>query len=217
MAIPFYGSTHPDLFAIERAAMDPAGLVIAALDRRLPTEGTVIDVGAGDGFTAARLATPTRRVIPVEPSAGMRDQRRETLPFVAAVAQALPFASSSVDAAISTWAYFFTTDGWDPRPGLDELRRVVRPGGAMLIVDNLGDDEFTAMAPADISADVARWEGFGFACEPIATEFAFTDGDDARRLFELYFGPGVEARKLSYTYRVGLFHAVNEGPATNSG
>lgn len=217
MAIPFYGSAHPDLFAIERAAMDRPGLVMAALDRRLPAQGTVIDVGAGDGFTAIRLATPTRRVIPVEPAAGMRAQRRQTLTFIAAVAQALPFASASVDAAVSSWAYFFTTDGWDPQPGLDELRRVVRPGGPMLIVDNLGDDEFTAMATADISADVARWKGFGFACEPIDTEFTFTDSDDARRLFELYFGPGVEARKLSYTYRVGLFHAVNGGSITNSG
>ncbi len=49
--IPFYGADDPDMFAIERRAMDRDGLVIAALDAALPG-GLVLDVGAGDGFSA---------------------------------------------------------------------------------------------------------------------------------------------------------------------
>jgi hypothetical protein len=49
--IPFYGADDPAMFAIERAAMDRDGLVVRALDGLLP-RGRVLDVGAGDGFTA---------------------------------------------------------------------------------------------------------------------------------------------------------------------
>jgi SAM-dependent methyltransferase len=213
VALPFYGSTNPELFAIERQAMDRPGLVIRALESRLPHDGVVIDIGAGDGFTAARLTTPTRTVIPVEPAAGMRAQRADPLPFVAAIAQALPMADGSVDAAISTWAYFFTGAGWDPTPGLVELHRVVRRGGPLLIVDNLGHDEFTALAEGDSAAEPDQWHQLGFDREVIETEFSFTDADEASRLLDLYFGSDAgRDPQLRYSYRVGLFHGSSRGP-----
>jgi hypothetical protein len=42
--IPFYGADDPEMFAIERRAMDRDGLVPAALDALLP-HGRVLDVG----------------------------------------------------------------------------------------------------------------------------------------------------------------------------
>ncbi len=214
--IPFYGASHPDLFAIERGAMDRSGAVVAALDERLPERGIVVDVGAGDGFTAARLATDRRRIVPVEPAEGMRRQAASGLPFVGGVAETLPFRSGACDAAFATWSYFFTGEGWDPAPGIAELHRVVRPGGPLLVVDNLGGDEFTAMAPHDIAADREHWRRLGFGCDEITTDFTFTHADDARALLDLYFGPAPRADpELSYTYRVGLFHATSTGPPSH--
>ena len=74
--IPFYGAEEPELFAIERLAMDRPGRVIAALDRLLPSEGLVLDVGAGDGFTASRLAA---NVVALEPAAGMRKPQPDVM------------------------------------------------------------------------------------------------------------------------------------------
>ena len=73
--IPFYGVDLPDLFAIERAAMDRPGRVIHRLDRLLPS-GTIADIGAGDGFTAQKLQRPQRRIVAVEPARGMIDPGR---------------------------------------------------------------------------------------------------------------------------------------------
>lgn len=204
--IPFYGAQDRRLFDIERAAMDRAGRVIAALDALLPRNGVVLDVGAGDGFTAERLSTSDRRVLALEPAEGMRSPTRP-LGWIGGEAEHLPVRDASIDAAYSTWAYFFSRN-WDPTPGLRELERVVRPGGVTAIVDNLGDDEFTALAPdpTALTADPDFWERQGFECDVINTTFEFQSPTDAEELLTLYFGPSPEHKtQLTLTYRVGLF------------
>jgi SAM-dependent methyltransferase len=205
--IPFYGAERPDLFAIERTAMDRPGRVIAALDRLLPA-GLVADIGAGDGFTADRLTGGGRHVIAAEPAGGMR---RPGLPvnWTAASAEALPFAGGSLAAAYATWAYFFSRD-WDPSPGLAELDRCVDAGGPLVVVDNLGGDEFTAaMGP---QADPEYWAAQGFATEVVDTVFEFEDAADARTLLDVYFGPSpTHGEQLCFSYRVGVFTRPSRG------
>jgi SAM-dependent methyltransferase len=208
--IPFYGATNPALFATERAAMDRPGLVLAALDEVLP-RGTVLDVGAGDGFTAARLSTATRAVIPLEPAEGMR-RPASGLRWVGGEAEHLPFAARSFAGAYATWAYFFSRD-WDPTPGLAELHRVVDRGGPLVVVENLGDDELTALAAHDITGDPEVWLGLGFELLEVDTVFEFVSEDDAAALLGLYFGDRAPRRpKLRWTYRVGVFIASSSGP-----
>ena len=206
--IPFYGPDEPELFAIERRSMDRDGLVIAALDGLLPA-GRVLDVGAGDGFTAARLGGG-RTVVALEPSAGML-VRADLAHRVRGEAERLPFADGMFDGAYATWAYFFSRD-WDPTPGIAELDRVVRTGGPIAIVDNLGGDAFSAMTDADLSADPDFWAAQGFACEPIDTAFRFEDLEEAERLLGFFFGDrGVRDAALEVPFRVGLFHRDSHG------
>ena len=93
--IPFYGTSDPELFAIERAAADRSGHVLRALDRLLPNAGRVLDVGAGDGFTAEKLTTADRVVVPMEPAMSMMQQTRH-LSWVCGEAEALPFHSGGI-------------------------------------------------------------------------------------------------------------------------
>lgn len=212
--IPFYGAEDPTMFALERRAMDRPGRVLQALDRRLPESGVVLDVGAGDGFTAQKLASPGRSVVALEPAAGMIRPGRK-LNWVRGEAEHLPMAAGSVDAAYATWAYFFTGLGWDPSPGIVELHRVVRSGGAILVVDNLGNDEFTDYVDEGEGhqADVARWRRFGFEVEEVETAFVFDNFDEAAALLGFFFGePGRTKPKLQIAFRVGLFHATSRGP-----
>jgi SAM-dependent methyltransferase len=206
--IPFYGADDPAMFTIERRAMDRDGLVIAALDRMLPS-GAVLDVGAGDGFTARRL-TDGRRITCLEPSAEMLVDDG-SVRWVRGEAEHLPFADASFDAAYATWAYFFSRD-WDPTPGIAELDRVVRRGGALAIVDNLGGDAFGALAEGDLSADPALWRAQGFALEEIDTAFRFDDVDEARRLLGFFFGErGRKGATVVVAFRVGLFTRASRG------
>jgi SAM-dependent methyltransferase len=203
--IPFYGTRHPDLFAIERAAMDRPGLVLQALDRLLPADEPVLDIGAGDGFTAEALRSLRREVVPLEPATEMSDSGRDLM-WVRGDAEGLPFRPGSFGGAYATWAYFFPSLH-DIGPALGEAERVLRPGGMLAIVNNLGDDEFTALSPRDITEPTAPLKAMGFAIDIIDTCFEFESLEDSRRLLGLYFGDrGRDGARLTLSFRVGLFH-----------
>lgn len=199
--ISFYGSEHPRMFEIERRCMDRDGLVIRHLDREVP-HGLVLDVGAGNGFTAVRLSSTARRVVPLEPDPGMID-RIVPLMWVRGIAQSLPFVESTFDAAYATWAFFFEEmPGVDK--GLDELNRVVKEGGRLIIVDNAGDDEFSRLAGKSMGGDPAWWRSRGFRATLIRTSYRFDSLEEANRLLKFYFGANTARRNSSteIEYRV---------------
>ena len=194
--IPFYGSDDPEMFAIERRAMDATGRVIERLDQILP-DGVVLDIGAGNGFTAERLTSPTRTIVASEPAAGMVDSSKP-LPWIRSIAQELPFRDGAFDAVYSTWAYFFP-DFMDISQGLAEARRVTVPGGLVVVVDNVGDDEFSAMASRPGHSAISTWHDLGFDTEIIDTAFEFESLEEAERLLTLYFGDGaLPALRIEY-------------------
>ncbi len=208
--IPFYGAERPDLFAIERKAMDRPGLVIKFLAETLPM-GLVLDVGAGDGFTAQRLQTSNRTVVALEPARAMMRHDRDCT-WVQGEAERLPFHDGAFDAAYATWAYFFSR-GWDPSPGIEELHRVGTAGGPLVIVDNAGDDEFCLLADADISANPNFWAQRGFEASVIQTEFEFDSIAEAETLLSWYFGDrGRKAAALSVGYNIAVFSGISRGP-----
>jgi len=198
--IPFYGVEQPGLFAIERQAMDRAGLVLAALDRILPATGTVLDVGAGDGFTASRLQSVTRRLVCLEPA--MSQSAATSLTWIRGAAPDVALQTNSVVAAYSTWAYFFP-EFLDISAGLNDLNRVVKPGGPIVLVDNAGDDAFCAMAPQPIATAPSTWEALGFEVEVIETAFEFDSLADAERLLTFFFGDRAEVA-LTVEFKVGV-------------
>ncbi len=199
--IPFYGAVDRESFEIERQSMDRSGRILRFLDSVLPT-GTLLDVGAGDGFTAERLAGRDRQVVALEPARGMVEPAR-SLPWVRGVAQQLPFRTASFDGCYATFAYFFPSIG-HATEGLVEANRVLRPGCPFVFVDSAGDDELNAMrSPADVNkgADIASprdwWLERGFEATVIETSFEFESLDDARKLLGLFYGDsGRECAKL---------------------
>ncbi|NKB70591.1 MAG: methyltransferase domain-containing protein [Candidatus Latescibacteria bacterium] len=204
--IPFYGTAHPHLFAIERRAMDKEGRVIDYLDPLLPS-GMVLDIGAGNGYTAQKLTRPQRKVVALEPSADMIDTQT-TLPWVQSVAQELPFPTDSFSGAYATWAYFFPTYHGYGQTGLDELHRIVKPKHPLVIVDNAGDDEFCRLFERDIASDAQWWQAQGFERHIIHTHYQFDSMDEAEELLAFYWSNNGRAEKSHAQLKIGYSVAV---------
>jgi SAM-dependent methyltransferase len=123
---------------------------------------TVLNVGAGAGS----YEPPDRIVTAVEPSAAMIAKRPSgAAPAVQAVADRLPFADSSFDAAMAV----LTLHHWpDKAAGLAETRRVTRGPIVLLTFDPAArpwlTDYLPALATLDAGQmpaldDYARWLG----------------------------------------------------------
>ncbi len=131
---------HTATYEVENRAVDPEGLIEAAMAAVAPWAGrTVLDVGCGTGFHLPRFAATAASVVGVEPHPALAAIARRRTGRLAHVevheglAQDLPVPDASVDVAHARWAYFF---GPGCEPGLAELDRVVRRGGTAFVVDN---------------------------------------------------------------------------------
>ena len=112
------------------------------LTRLLPwhQDMTVLDVGTGTGYLAGMMAPLVGNVIGVDCSPAMLTRAGEKMAqagyqhvsFREGMAERLPLATGSVDVAMCHMLLHHVVS---PRTVLGELRRVVRPGGHVLIVD----------------------------------------------------------------------------------
>jgi len=117
----------------------------------------VLEIGCGHGRTLARLgATPDTFLAGIDPSDVMvRLARRRLRRWIAAgradVALAssdkIPFADARFDASLAVHVIYF----WrDPLADLAEIRRVLRPGGRLLLVYRPSDEDTLASLPASV-------------------------------------------------------------------
>jgi arsenite methyltransferase len=115
--------------------------VRAALD--LQPGQDVLDIGSGPGLLACEMAAevgPGGSVHGIDPSESMLEIGRRRTPaansapvtFAAGDACALAFADGSFDAVTATQVYEYVAD---MPAALGEARRVLRPGGRLLILD----------------------------------------------------------------------------------
>ncbi|MGW2475236.1 class I SAM-dependent methyltransferase [Streptomyces sp. NPDC001665] len=97
-----------------------------------------LDVGAGTGISTRRLLDRGARVVAVEPGPGMAAQLRRDLPDVPLVrgdGNRLPFATASADLITYAQSWHWT----DHVRAAAEVRRVLRPGGALALWWNVSD------------------------------------------------------------------------------
>ena len=108
----------------------------------------VLDLAAGTGLLTAPLAAAGHDVVAVDPAAGMLAQLAARLPSVTALqgtAEAIPLPDADVDVVTAAQAAHW----FDPAPAAAELRRVLRPGGAVTFVWNMRDDRVAWSAELD--------------------------------------------------------------------
>jgi demethylmenaquinone methyltransferase/2-methoxy-6-polyprenyl-1,4-benzoquinol methylase len=125
---------------------------------RMPATGHALDVATGTADVALALARylPQATITGLDPSSAMLAQGQRKLAaspvgrrirLVAGDAQALPFADATFDAACIS---FGIRNVPNRKRGLEEMVRVVKPGGRIVVLE-LGEPQDGLLAP------LARW------------------------------------------------------------
>jgi ubiquinone/menaquinone biosynthesis C-methylase UbiE len=178
-------STKAERFAAlqaERAAE------LSARVRRLITlrgDERALDVGTGTGAMAFALAPHVREVVAVDPDASMLETARANAPanveLVQADGESLPFELGSFDLASSLRTLHHV---YRPELVVAEMVRVVRPGGTLIVVDQI--------APVDPleALDLNRFE---VARDPSTTRVLADN--DLRSLFD---SNGLVTRRVDF-------------------
>ena len=117
--------------------------------------GRVIEIGAGTGVNLELYGDGVEDLTLVEPDPHMGAQLRKRLAdrhgdplpaqLVAAPAEALPFPDDTFDTAVATLVLCTIPD---PVAAIDELARVLRPGGRLVFIEHVRAED----------ASSARWQ-----------------------------------------------------------
>lgn len=115
---------------------------MAAFTARLPTSGRVLDLGCGTAWAAARLREQGFRAVGLDLSFGRlsRAAADGAAPVVMGDQRQLPVTTASLD-GVWTCASLLHLRKSDMPATLGEIRRVLRPGGALFVSLKAGDGE----------------------------------------------------------------------------
>ncbi|MFC5176677.1 class I SAM-dependent methyltransferase [Nocardioides taihuensis] len=210
---------HPATYEIENRAVDPDGLLEAAMRERADWTGrTVLDVGCGTGFHLPRFAADAAAVVGVEPHADLvalarrRCRRLPSVRVLHGTAQSLPLPDASVDVVHARWAYFF---GPGCEPGLAELDRVVRRGGAAFVIDNdptrstFGAWFRRGYPEVDPVAVERFWSTRGWTRTPLTIRWSFGSRADLEAVVRIEFAHALAEEVLAGHAGTDVDYAVN--------
>lgn len=147
-----------DAYVAARPSYHPA-----AIDALVEHFGTAdwVEVGAGTGKATTALVERGVDVTAIEPVAAMRAKLAEALPTVTVLegtSEAMPIDDDSAAVVLASQSMHW----FDHGPALDEIARVLRPGGSLVTLWNVRDQrepwvqEYTKISDRH-AGDTPRW------------------------------------------------------------
>lgn len=129
--------------------------------------GSVIEVGAGNGLNFPHYPPEVTRVLAVEPAPYLRGiasqnagRARVGIEVKDGVAERLPAADGAFDAAVVTLVLCSVAD---PRAALQEVHRVLRPGGQLRFIEHVRADT-PGLRRVQRVLDATVWPPLGGGC-----------------------------------------------------
>lgn len=109
-------------------------------------EGRVLEIGIGSGLNLPFYPAAVREILGLEPSPQLVSMAKEAaaaspspVTVIEGSAESIPLDSESIDTVITTWTLCTIPQA---AMALDEMRRVLKPGGCLLFVEHgLAPDE----------------------------------------------------------------------------
>ena len=185
------------------AREDYQGNILKALqDIRALAGLDVVELGAGTGRLTCMLAPLVRSIRAFDASGHMLGVAREKLAasslqnwkLEVATNAALPVPDATADLVIAGWSLVYSaiwaTGDWRAELGqtLDGMRRVLRPGGTIIVLETMGTGSETPQPPADLLDYFGFLKQREFQTRWIRTDYRFKDETEAKQLADFFFG-----------------------------
>jgi len=191
---------------------DYEGNLLPALNKIHPLENAdVVEFGAGTGRITAQLIplvsnawafdiTPPMVQIATEK---LKQSDRSNWLVGVGDSRAMPVPTACADIAVEGWSIVqimaWHMDTWRENVGqaIDEMMRVVRPGGAVILIETLGTGVITPEPPDlfNVVYDYFERER-GFLSTWIRTDFCFASLAQARDVLVPLFGDAAEDKMI---------------------
>jgi len=174
----------------------------------------VVELGAGTGRLTHLLAPHVRSIKAFDSSAHMLETAEESLREMGlsnwetgvADHRQVPVPDSSADLVISGWSFCYLAVwggvdwGSALQSGLDEIQRILRPGGMILIIESLGTGTEKPRPPEHLEAYFDWLTESGFERGWMRTDYRFESLEEAVELSTFFFGEkmGQEVREKNW-------------------
>ena len=185
------------------AREDFQGNIQRAIDEIVNVDGLdVLDLGAGTGRLTLLLAPRAKSIRAFDVSAEMLRVCRERLiasgltnwQVDVADHRRLPVPDYSADLAVSGWSVSYLSV-WNPETGqaeldrwLNEMNRVLRKEGAIILFESLGTGNEEPVRLEHIESTYQWLEANGFESKWIRTDYKFDSIEEAIELSRFFFG-----------------------------
>lgn len=126
--------------------------------------GDVLEVGCGTGLGLQGFGSAVNRVWGIDPNADSLQRARRRMPsagLAVASAEYLPFADQSFDCVVSSLVFCSVPE---PARGLAEIRRVLKPGGCLLMLEHVQSSSPVAARLLDLIQP--PWTAISGGCHP---------------------------------------------------
>lgn len=200
---------HADMYEKMILHADYKRHLIPSIEHIQPlSDAIVIEFGAGTGHLTRQIAPLAKTVYAFDLNENMMAEGVRVLSngsiqnWTAALGdnRAMPIQSNTADLAIEGWAFLHIAvwhpDNWREASGraIDEMLRVTRTGGHVIILETLGTGKAKPTIPHELGKQFYGFleHDYGFASTWIRSDFRFDSMEQAQEMMAFFFGDAAQ-------------------------
>ena len=165
--------------------------------KELSIDKVVLDAGCGTGKFLPIIENVAYKYIGIDLSNEQlikaKDKSKRNSLFINSSLEKIKLDNNSVDLIISTWVLGTITDIEERNRCLDELKRILKPNGKIILVENDVNSEFEEIRNRTSDSRTRDYNNWilsnGFIVDKrLETYFSFKSIDEAKKCFEVIYG-----------------------------